>query len=187
LPQSSRHLRNTLHRRFRARTKCARRIRCRLKGPCHTGVGREEIERDPAPIPLRLRQHGTQQLLASTEQNAIQWVATYNGHASKRRIFERLREEIATRFLRAESAAFVAGDGVDKPKGFLTPPKVAQASWAWGSLGYVASGAASVSVTTVPATATNLGPAIIGWNIAGTRATATLWSLIEARPYLEST
>ena len=54
-----------------------------------------------------------------------------------------LAGKIATRFLRAESAAFVSGDGVDKPKGFLTPPKVANASWAWGSLGYVASGAAS--------------------------------------------
>jgi HK97 family phage major capsid protein len=62
-----------------------------------------------------------------------------------------LAGKIATRFLRAESAAFVAGDGVDKPKGFLTPPKVAQASWAWGSLGYVASGAASDFAPTNPA------------------------------------
>jgi len=62
-----------------------------------------------------------------------------------------LAGKIATRFLRAESAAFVSGDGVDKPKGFLTPPKVAQASWAWGSLGYVASGAASDFAATNPA------------------------------------
>jgi HK97 family phage major capsid protein len=62
-----------------------------------------------------------------------------------------LAGKIATRFLRAESAAFVSGDGVDKPKGFLTPSKVAQASWAWGSLGYVASGAASDFATTNPA------------------------------------
>jgi len=52
-----------------------------------------------------------------------------------------LARRIAERFVRAEAAAFVAGDGVDKPKGFLTHPKVAQASWAWGSLGYVATGA----------------------------------------------
>lgn len=62
-----------------------------------------------------------------------------------------LAGKIATRFLRAESAAFVSGDGVDKPKGFLTPPKVANASWAWGSLGYVASGAASDFSATNPA------------------------------------
>lgn len=54
-----------------------------------------------------------------------------------------LAGRIATRFLRAEAAAFVSGDGVDKPRGFLTAPKVANASWAWGSLGYVPSGAAS--------------------------------------------
>jgi HK97 family phage major capsid protein len=54
-----------------------------------------------------------------------------------------LAGKIATRFIRAESAAFVNGDGVDKPKGFLLPPKVANASWAWGSIGYVPSGAAA--------------------------------------------
>ncbi|MEY4983256.1 MAG: hypothetical protein RIR62_1522 [Pseudomonadota bacterium] len=54
-----------------------------------------------------------------------------------------LAGKIAQRFLRAEAAAFVAGDGVDKPKGFLTSPKVANANWAWGSLGYVPSGAAA--------------------------------------------
>lgn len=54
-----------------------------------------------------------------------------------------LAGKIATRFIRAEAAAFVNGDGVDKPKGFLLPPKVPNASWAWGSLGYVPTGAAS--------------------------------------------
>ncbi len=54
-----------------------------------------------------------------------------------------LAGKIATRFIRAESAAFVSGDGVDKPKGFLLPAKVANASWTWGSLGYVPSGAAA--------------------------------------------
>jgi len=62
-----------------------------------------------------------------------------------------LAGKIATRFLRAESAAFVSGDGVDKPRGFLTAPKVANASWAWGSLGYVPSGAASDFAATNPA------------------------------------
>ena len=54
-----------------------------------------------------------------------------------------LAGKIATRFIRAEAAAFVNGDGIDKPKGFLLPAKVANASWTWGSLGYVPSGAAS--------------------------------------------
>jgi HK97 family phage major capsid protein len=59
-----------------------------------------------------------------------------------------LAGKIATRFIRAESAAFVSGDGVDKPKGFLLPAKVANASWTWGSLGYVPTGAASDFATT---------------------------------------
>lgn len=59
-----------------------------------------------------------------------------------------LAGKIATRFIRAESAAFVNGDGVDKPKGFLLPAKVANASWTWGSLGYVPSGAAADFPTT---------------------------------------
>jgi HK97 family phage major capsid protein len=54
-----------------------------------------------------------------------------------------LAGKIATRFIRAESAAFINGDGVDKPKGILLPPKVANATWTWGNIGYVPSGAAS--------------------------------------------
>ncbi|PJF08145.1 phage major capsid protein [Pseudorhodobacter sp. MZDSW-24AT] len=54
-----------------------------------------------------------------------------------------LAGKIATRFLRAEAAAFVNGDGVDKPRGIMLPPKVAQAAWLWGSLGYVPTGAAA--------------------------------------------
>ena len=59
-----------------------------------------------------------------------------------------LAGKIATRFIRAESAAFINGDGVDKPKGILLPAKVANASWTWGSLGYVPTGAAADFATT---------------------------------------
>jgi len=59
-----------------------------------------------------------------------------------------LAEKIASRFIRSESAAFVNGDGVDKPKGFLLPAKVPNATWTWGNLGYVASGAAADFRTT---------------------------------------
>ena len=51
-----------------------------------------------------------------------------------------LAGRIADKFARAEAAAFVSGDGLDKPKGFLTHPAVAEGAWAWGSLGYVATG-----------------------------------------------
>ncbi|WP_102109355.1 phage major capsid protein [Oceaniglobus roseus] len=52
-----------------------------------------------------------------------------------------LAGRIADKFARSEAAAFVNGDGVDKPRGFLNHTKVADASWAWDTLGYVATGA----------------------------------------------
>ena len=54
-----------------------------------------------------------------------------------------LAEKIATRFTRAEAAAFINGDGVDKPKGILLPTKVADATWTWGNIGYIPTGAAA--------------------------------------------
>ena len=51
-----------------------------------------------------------------------------------------LAGRIADKFARAEAAAFVNGDGVDKPTGFLTHPTVDNDAWTWGNLGYVASG-----------------------------------------------
>ena len=59
-----------------------------------------------------------------------------------------LAGKIATRFIRAEASAFVSGDGVDKPKGFLNATKVANGSWTWGNLGYVPTGAAADFATT---------------------------------------
>ncbi|WP_294608701.1 phage major capsid protein [uncultured Roseovarius sp.] len=52
-----------------------------------------------------------------------------------------LAGRIADKFARAEAAAFVNGDGVDKPRGFLTHPSVDNDVWAWGNLGYVPTGA----------------------------------------------
>lgn len=51
-----------------------------------------------------------------------------------------LSERIADRFTRAENAAFVNGDGIDKPTGFLSYSTLANDSWAWGNIGYVATG-----------------------------------------------
>ena len=51
-----------------------------------------------------------------------------------------LASRIADKFARAEAAAFVNGDGVDKPKGFLTHSTVDNDIWGWGNLGYVPTG-----------------------------------------------
>lgn len=53
-----------------------------------------------------------------------------------------LAEEIDTVFAEQESAAFINGDGVNKPTGFLNYPVAAHAAWSWGSLGYTPTGAA---------------------------------------------
>ena len=52
-----------------------------------------------------------------------------------------LAGRIADKFARAEAAAFVNGDGVNKPTGFLTKTLVAESGWSWGDIGYVATGA----------------------------------------------
>ncbi len=51
-----------------------------------------------------------------------------------------LAGRIADKFLRAEAAAFVNGNGSDKPTGFLTHTKVDNDAWVWDSLGYIATG-----------------------------------------------
>ena len=51
-------------------------------------------------------------------------------------------DEVYTVFAEQEGAAFVNGNGISKPKGFLAYTKVPDASWTFGSLGYVATGAA---------------------------------------------
>jgi HK97 family phage major capsid protein len=48
--------------------------------------------------------------------------------------------EVEAAFAEQESAAFVSGNGINKPRGFLDYPKVDEAVWAWGSLGYVPTG-----------------------------------------------
>ncbi|GBD49644.1 phage major capsid protein [Methylopila sp. Yamaguchi] len=68
----------------------------------------------------------TQTLLDDAAVDLDQWIA----------------QEVETAFAEQESVAFVTGDGVTRPQGFLTPTKVANASWTWGSIGYVATGAA---------------------------------------------
>jgi HK97 family phage major capsid protein len=55
---------------------------------------------------------------------------------------EWLAAEVEQAFAEQEGTAFVTGDGSNKPKGFLSYTNIANASWEWGKLGYVASGAA---------------------------------------------
>jgi HK97 family phage major capsid protein len=67
----------------------------------------------------------TQMLLDDSQVDIEQWLA----------------DEVQTVFAEQEGAAFVSGTGSGQPKGFLAYTKVADGSYAWGSVGYIASGA----------------------------------------------
>ncbi len=51
-----------------------------------------------------------------------------------------IAEEVNAAFAEQESAAFVNGDGVNKPTGFLAEPIIDENSWSWGNIGYVPTG-----------------------------------------------
>ncbi|MCO5129854.1 MAG: phage major capsid protein [Xanthobacteraceae bacterium] len=68
-------------------------------------------------------------------------------------IDEWIAAEVELTFAVQEGAAFVNGNGTNKPKGFLQYDTVANASWVWGKLGYVASGAAGAFAASNPSDA----------------------------------
>lgn len=73
----------------------------------------------------------TQTLLDDSAINIEQWLA----------------DEVRIVFGEQENIAFINGDGVGKPQGFLAYPTIADASWAWGSVGYIATGQATFDAT----------------------------------------
>lgn len=79
----------------------------------------------------------TQKALDDSAINIEQWLA----------------DEVATEFAEQEGAAFITGNGVKKPRGILSYNTVANASYAWGSLGYVVTGHASAFASSAPADA----------------------------------
>jgi HK97 family phage major capsid protein len=58
--------------------------------------------------------------------------------------------EVDIVFAEQEGDAFIRGDGVSKPKGFLSYTTVADSAWTWGNLGYIATGAAGTWKATGP-------------------------------------
>ena len=53
-----------------------------------------------------------------------------------------IADEVNAAFAAQETTAFVSGNGVNRPTGFLAGAAVAEASWSWGNLGYIATGVA---------------------------------------------
>ena len=65
-------------------------------------------------------------------------------------IDEWIAAEVETAFAQQEGAAFVNGDGVNKPKGFMAETMVDETSWSWGNLGRVKTGAAGAFAASDP-------------------------------------
>ena len=61
-----------------------------------------------------------------------------------------LADEVNAAFAEQETAAFVNGNGTNKPKGFLDYTAVAEASWTWGNVGYIATGVAGALPASAP-------------------------------------
>lgn len=57
-------------------------------------------------------------------------------------IDEWLADDVRATFAEQEGTAFVTGDGVNKPKGFLDYTTVDNASWSWGNIGTLSTGVA---------------------------------------------
>jgi HK97 family phage major capsid protein len=76
----------------------------------------------------------TATLLEDSAVNIDQWIAA----------------EVEQAFAEQEGTAFVTGDGDNKPTGFLHATTVAEASWTWGKLGFVISGADGAFPSTDP-------------------------------------
>lgn len=61
-----------------------------------------------------------------------------------------IMQEAGIGFGEGEGAAFVTGDGIKKPRGFLTHNVVANSSYAWGKVGYIASGGSGAFASSNP-------------------------------------
>jgi HK97 family phage major capsid protein len=59
--------------------------------------------------------------------------------------------EVELAFAEQEGTAFINGDGVNRPRGFLDYPKAAEAAWSWGKLGTVATGVSAAFPASDPA------------------------------------
>jgi HK97 family phage major capsid protein len=72
--------------------------------------------------------YATQTLLDDSSIDIGQWLA----------------DEVGVEFTEEEGDAFISGNGVEKPKGIAAYTMIANASYAWGKVGYIAGGHATL-------------------------------------------
>lgn len=97
-----------------------------------------QVERISIPLhELAAMPKATQRLLDDASFDLESWLA----------------ERIAEKFARAESAAFITGNGMDKPRGLLNYPSAPNATVTDGNIGLINTGAAGDFAGTAPANA----------------------------------
>lgn len=97
-----------------------------------------QVERISIPLhELAAMPKATQRLLDDASFDLESWLA----------------ERIAEKFARAESAAFITGNGMDKPRGLLNYPTAPNATATDGNIGLINTGAAGDFAGTAPANA----------------------------------
>jgi HK97 family phage major capsid protein len=105
-----------------------------LTGPATGWVGETDVRPETTSPTLTEMQFPTMELYAMPaassallDDSAVdidQWIA----------------EEVQIAFAEQEGTAFVVGDGVNKPRGFLDYNKVDNSLWSWGNIGYTITG-----------------------------------------------
>ncbi len=115
-----------------------------LTGPATGWVGETDLRPETNSPTLAEMQFPTMELYAMPaatsallDDSAVsidQWIA----------------EEIQIAFAEQEGTAFVNGDGVNKPRGFLDYNKVDNGAWSWGNIGYTVTGALGAFAATSP-------------------------------------
>lgn len=93
------------------------------------GMSLSEIEVTPGTLWAEPR--ATQELLEDSMENIEAWLA----------------DEVGITFAEQEGTAFITGNGVNRPRGIADYTFVANASYAWGKVGYIASGASGAFAT----------------------------------------
>jgi len=106
-----------------------------LTGPATGWVGETDVRPETASPTLAELQFPTMELYAMPaatsallDDSAVdidQWIA----------------EEVQIAFAEQEGTAFVIGDGLNKPRGFMDYNKVENGLWSWGNIGYTVTGA----------------------------------------------
>ena len=84
-----------------------------------------ELEFTPGTLWAEPR--ATQELLEDSDQNIEAWLA----------------DEVGITFQEQEATGFITGNGINRPRGLTSYTMIANASYSWGNVGFVVSGAAA--------------------------------------------